>query len=64
MQGGRNVSGHAVNEAFNKFFSDEHLNVNQIRFVRLIVDYIVKNANISDNSLLQQEPFESAGCIN
>ncbi len=57
------VDRDAANEAFGKFLSDEHLNVNQIRFVRLIVDYIVKNGNIEDNSALQQEPFKSVGSI-
>lgn len=53
----------AVNEAFSKFLSNEHLNINQIRFVNLIVDYIVKNGNIEDNRALQQEPFKSIGSI-
>lgn len=57
------VDRNAVNEAFSKFLSDEHLNVNQIRFVNLIVDYIVANGNIEDNSALQQEPFKSVGSI-
>ena len=57
------VNRDAVNEAFSKFLSDEHLNVNQIRFVNLIIDYIVKNGNIEDNSALQQEPFRSVGSI-
>lgn len=57
------VDRDAVNEAFSKFLSDEHLNVNQIRFVNLIIDYIVKNGNIEDNSALQQEPFKSVGSI-
>jgi len=57
------VNRDAVNEAFSKFLSDEHLNVNQIRFVRLIIDYIVKNGNIEDNSALQKEPFKSVGSI-
>ena len=37
--------------------------MNQIRFVGLIVDYIVKNGNIEDNSALMQEPFRSLGSI-
>lgn len=57
------VDRDAVNEAFSKFLSDEHLNVNQIRFVNLIIDYIVKNGNIEDNSALQKEPFKSVGSI-
>lgn len=53
----------AVNEAFSKFTSDEHLNVNQIRFVRLIIEYIVANGNIEDNAVLMEEPFRSLGSI-
>ena len=50
-------------EAFSKFLSDEHLNVNQIRFVNLIIDYIVANGNIEDNAVLMEEPFRSLGSI-
>ena len=57
------VNRDAVNEAFSRFLSDEHLNVNQIRFVNLIIDYIAKNGNIEDNSALQKEPFRSVGSI-
>lgn len=39
----------AANEAFSKFLSEENLNVIQIRFVKLIVDYIVANGIIDDN---------------
>lgn len=53
----------AVNEAFSEFLSEERLNSNQIKFVRLIIDYIVANGNIDDNSLLMQEPFRSIGSI-
>lgn len=53
----------AVNEAFSEFLTEQKLNVNQIRFVNLIVDYIVANGNIEDNSVLMQEPFRSAGSI-
>lgn len=53
----------AVNEAFSEFLSEERLNLNQIRFVRLMVDYIAANGNIEDNSVLMQEPFRSAGSI-
>ncbi|PWT28761.1 DEAD/DEAH box helicase family protein [Butyrivibrio fibrisolvens] len=53
----------AVNEAFSKFLSDEKLNLNQIRFVNLIVDYIVTNGNIEDNSVFMKEPFKSVGSM-
>ena len=43
--------------------SEEHLNINQMRFVNLIVDYIVANGNIEDNKVLMGEPFKSVGSI-
>lgn len=57
------VDRSALNEAFSKFLSDEKLNINQIRFVNLIIDYIVENGNIEDNSVLMKEPFKSLGSI-
>lgn len=53
----------AVNDAFSEFLSAERLNINQIRFVNLIVDYIVANGNIDDNAVLMEEPFRSVGSI-
>ena len=53
----------AVNKAFSEFLSEEKLNINQIRFVKLIVDYIVVNGNIDDNKILMEEPFRSVGSI-
>ncbi len=53
----------AANEAFSKFLSDEKLNVVQIRYVKLIVDYIVANGMLDDNSILMEEPFRSLGSI-
>lgn len=57
------VDRSAVNEAFSEFISEQKLNVNQIRFVNLIIDYIVANGNIDDNRVLMEEPFKSAGSI-
>ncbi len=48
---------------FSKFLSDEKLNINQIRFVNLIIDYIVENGNVEDYSVLMNEPFKSLGSI-
>lgn len=53
----------AVNEAFSEFLTEERLNINQMRFVNLIVDYIVANGNIDDNKVLMGEPFKSVGSI-
>lgn len=53
----------AVNEAFSKFLAEECLNINQMHFVNMIVDYIVVNGNIDDNKVLMGEPFKSVGSI-
>lgn len=53
----------AVNEAFSEFLSEERCNLNQIRFVRLIIDFIVVNGNMEDRRVLQDEPFRSVGSI-
>ena len=53
----------AVNEAFSEFLTEERLNINQIRFVNLIVDYIAANGNVDDNKVLMEEPFRSVGSI-
>ncbi|WP_016839454.1 DEAD/DEAH box helicase family protein [Ureibacillus thermosphaericus] len=52
----------SANEAFSEFLSDERLNLNQIRFVKHIVDYVIKNGTL-DKKVLQQEPFRSVGSI-
>lgn len=57
------VDRSVVNEVFSEFLSEERLNVNQIRFVKLMIDYIVINGNIDDNKVLLEEPFRSVGSI-
>lgn len=52
----------AANEAFMIFLQENRLNVNQLRFVKLIIDYVVKNG-IIEKSVLQEEPFRSVGSI-
>ena len=52
----------AANEAFSEFLSNEKLNIYQSRFVKLIVDYVVKNG-VLDKKVLQQDPFKSVGSI-
>lgn len=53
----------AANEAFSEFLNDKSLNVNQLNFVKLIVDYIVVNGFIEDNRVLQEDPFRTVGSI-
>jgi len=52
----------AANDAFSEFLSEERLNPQQIRFVKLIVDYVVRNGML-DKRVLQEEPFKSVGSI-
>ena len=53
----------AANEAFAEFINNENLNMLQMHFVKLIVDYIVRNGFIDDNRILQEDPFRSVGSI-
>ncbi|HAT4332811.1 DEAD/DEAH box helicase family protein [Clostridium perfringens] len=53
----------AANEAFSEFLNNQSFNSSQIHFVKLIVDYIVKNGFIEDNRVLTEDPFRSVGSI-
>lgn len=62
----RNMVGldrNAANEAFSEFLNNENLNSFQIHFIKLIVDYIVKNGMIDDNRVLTEDPFKTVGNI-
>lgn len=52
----------AANASFSEFLSENRLNLSQTRFVKLIVDYVVKNGTL-DKKVLQQEPFRTVGSI-
>ncbi|MES9744601.1 DEAD/DEAH box helicase family protein [Priestia megaterium] len=52
----------AANEAFSEFLNEEKLNVNQIKFVKLIIDYVVKNGTL-EKKVLQEDPFRSLGSV-
>ena len=52
----------AANEIFSEFLSAETLNTEQINFVKLIVDYVVKNG-FMERSELQRDPFRSHGDV-
>lgn len=51
-----------ANEAFSNFLSEERLNANQIKFVKLIIDYVVKNGYL-EKEVLQQDPFRRLGSV-
>ncbi|MCS6596042.1 DEAD/DEAH box helicase family protein [Bacillus cereus] len=61
----RNIVGldrQAAMEEFSEFLSEERLNIQQAKFVELIVDYVVKNGTL-DKQVLQQDPFRTLGSI-
>lgn len=56
------IERQAVNEAFAAFLTEERLNIQQARFVELIIDYIVKNGTLETQNF-QQDPFTREGSI-
>ena len=52
----------AAREVFSEFLSDETLNQNQMEFVKLIVDYVIKNGSIAKETL-NEHPFNKRGNI-
>lgn len=53
----------AANEAFSQFLSNEKLNEKQIKFVKLIVDYVVANGVMENRRVLMEDPFRTLGSI-
>lgn len=53
----------AANEAFSQFLSNERLNEKQIKFVKLIVDYVVANGIMENRRVLMEDPFRTLGSI-
>ena len=52
----------AANEAFSEFLNEEKLNVYQLRFVKLIINYVVKNGTL-EKKVLQEDPFRALGSV-
>jgi type I restriction enzyme, R subunit len=52
----------AANEAFSEFLNEEKLNVSQLRFVKLIIDYVVKNGTL-EKEVLREDPFRTLGSV-
>lgn len=53
----------AANEAFSEFLDNQSLNSKQVRFIHLIVEYVVRNGHMTDKSVLREDPFKSLGSI-
>jgi type I restriction enzyme R subunit len=56
------LESRVVEGVFSDFINDKSLNVNQLRFVKLIVEYVAKNGFI-EKAILQEEPFSAVGSI-
>lgn len=52
----------AAVEAFSVFMSQEELNLEQTKFVELIIDYVVKNGTL-ERKVLQEDPFTTLGGV-
>ncbi len=53
---------HAANAVFSEFLSDESLNINQMEFVKLVVNYMIKNGSL-DKRVLNEHPFNKRGNV-
>ena len=61
----RNIVGldtETARNIFAKYINDNRLNTKQIRFVKLIIDYVIKNGTIS-LQVLTEDPFSSLGAV-
>ncbi|MBP3284474.1 MAG: DEAD/DEAH box helicase family protein [Clostridia bacterium] len=59
----RNMVGIApetANEIFSKYINDNKLNLKQIKFVKLLIDYVIKNGTV-EMEVLTEDPFRSLG---
>jgi type I restriction enzyme R subunit len=52
----------AANEVFSDFLSDESLNLNQMEFVKLVVNHIIKNGSL-DKQVFNEHPFNKRGNV-
>jgi len=52
----------ATNEIFSDFLSDKNLNINQMEFVKLIINYMIENGSM-DKMILNEHPFNKCGNV-
>ena len=61
----RNIVGldkNVVKDIFYKYINDNRLNIKQINFVKLLIDYVIKNGTIEMEKLTKQ-PFNTEGQV-
>lgn len=59
----RNIVGldpNTASEIFSKYINDNRLNMKQIQFVKLLIDYVIKNGTI-EMIALTEDPFRALG---
>lgn len=59
----RNIVGldpNTASEIFSKYINDNRLNIKQIQFVKLLIDYVIKNGTI-EMIALTEDPFRALG---
>ena len=59
----RNIVGldpATASEIFSKYINENQLNMRQIQFVKLLIDYVIKNGTI-DMIALTEDPFRAVG---
>ena len=49
--------------AFSEFLNNRNLTAPQLNCIKTIIDYVVKNGYIKDNSELTEQPFTTIGRI-
>lgn len=61
----RNIVGldkSVASDIFYKYINDNRLNIKQIQFVKLLVDYVIQNGTI-DMQKLTEQPFNTVGKV-
>ena len=61
----RNIVGldtKTANEIFSKYINTNRLNSKQIQFVKMLIDYVIKNGTVSLQALTE-DPFSSLGAV-
>lgn len=61
----RNIVGldsEIANDIFSKYINDNRLNSKQIQFVKMLIEYVIKNGTIS-LQVLTEDPFSSLGAV-
>lgn len=52
----------AANEAFSEFLTDEAMTIQQMEFVKLVVNHVISNGTV-DKNLLNEYPFDKFGSV-